>query len=393
MTQKATNLELTTIAAVSPSLAELLRLCALRAGLSRLVDAAPLALGNPKAWLGTAYHDVLEAAGAIVGGGFEATIAASWDRAIQRLYGQAQAHPLNSRFGPPERWPGYQLTRAMALMRASEIAVGAAATVGAEGKPATNIGSASVGGREGWLTAADGRLVGRPDVVSGDAIIDFKTGSVYEYGDDDVVKASYVRQLQFYAYLVKKCIGRWPVRGVLLPMDGAPVEINLEPKECERTTQEALELLEAYNDHVEAGGTAVGLANPSPDACRWCPHQLVCPAFWVAADESWSEHGGGGALGGAATAAPQPIHSGAALTLTVRADEGTGPRQIVNLAPLSPETHPAVQLVQAGTRVRVVSIHRRADGTVMPNIRTVMARTADLPNISIAESQPDGLTV
>ena len=46
-------LELTTISAVSRSLAELLRLCALRVGLSRGEEAAALVLGNPKAWLGT----------------------------------------------------------------------------------------------------------------------------------------------------------------------------------------------------------------------------------------------------------------------------------------------------------------------------------------------------
>ena len=77
MTQQLPNIELTTITAVSPSLAELLRLCALRAGLSRLATTRPLVLGNPKAWLGTAYHEVLEAAGTIAGGRIEAAAEAS----------------------------------------------------------------------------------------------------------------------------------------------------------------------------------------------------------------------------------------------------------------------------------------------------------------------------
>ena len=49
-----------TINAVSPTLRETLRQCKLSAGLSRAVGSSHHVLGNPKAWLGTAYHAVLE---------------------------------------------------------------------------------------------------------------------------------------------------------------------------------------------------------------------------------------------------------------------------------------------------------------------------------------------
>jgi hypothetical protein len=54
------SVELSSIQAVSPTLAETIRECQLRAGLSRIPRSYDFILGNPKAWLGTAYHEVLE---------------------------------------------------------------------------------------------------------------------------------------------------------------------------------------------------------------------------------------------------------------------------------------------------------------------------------------------
>jgi hypothetical protein len=54
------RLALPSITATSPSLAETMRACRLRAGISRCAGSAAYVLGNPKAWLGTAYHEVLE---------------------------------------------------------------------------------------------------------------------------------------------------------------------------------------------------------------------------------------------------------------------------------------------------------------------------------------------
>lgn len=54
------RLELPQIGATSPTLAETMRACFLRAGLSRAAESSRFVLGNSKAWLGTAYHEVLE---------------------------------------------------------------------------------------------------------------------------------------------------------------------------------------------------------------------------------------------------------------------------------------------------------------------------------------------
>jgi RecB family exonuclease len=334
-------------------------------------------LGQPKAWLGTAFHAVLEGAAS---GGDAVAYEAAWLDAINKQHDRARQHPLDKRFGPPERWPGYHLIRAMALLRAQE--------VGSHPSSTGRVG-ASEGGevaREQWLSGAGGRLVGRPDLARGNAVIDYKTGDIQEQGDSSVAKASYIRQLQIYAFLVNERTGRWPARGVLLPMEGPPLEIKLEPAACERAAAEAVSLLDQYNRNIEAEVSPTSLASPSSDACRWCPYQVLCPAFWTAAAESWSDQIGAAAIGGPAPAAPRPIHGGAALALSLTADEGTGPRGEVGLAPMNPRDHPSLAKVMAGTRVRVSGLARRADGTVIPTIRTVVAVLEDLPDVVAAGS-------
>lgn len=370
-------LELTSIPAVSPSLAEVLRLCPLRAGLSRADGAGHFVLGQPKAWLGTAYHSVLEDA---VGADGPPTHEAAWVAAINRQHDRARQHPLDQRFGPPERWPGYHLVRAMALLRAQEIA-GASQNTGQSG--AAKVGQAA---REQWLSGANGRLVGRPDLVRGDAVIEYKTGDIHEQGDSSAAKASYVRQLQIYAFLVKERTGRWPTRGVLLPMEGPPLELELEPVACERAAAEAVTLLDQYNRKVEAGVAPSSLASPSPDACRWCPYPVLCSGFWAAAGESWSDQIGSAAIGGFAPEAPRPIHGGAALALSLAAEEGTVPHGEVMLAPLNPGVHRSLAQIKAGNRVRVTGLARRADGSVTPTLRTVVARLEHLPSLVVAGS-------
>src|SRR5690349_17614690 len=100
-----------------------MRMCRLRAGLSRAPSASAFALGTPKAWLGTAYHEVLEKVGAHhpAAETLEAVVDRIWTRSVLQQYQRNAAHPLDSRFGPPETWPGYYLAHAMALVRATEL--------------------------------------------------------------------------------------------------------------------------------------------------------------------------------------------------------------------------------------------------------------------------------
>src|SRR5205814_673800 len=101
-----------------------MRICLLRAGLSRADGLSDLVLGNPRAWLGTAYHEVLEKVPEIDRqGDVDRDLDRLWTDAIARQYERVKSHTLDRRFGSPETWPGYHLTEGSVLRRAVEIAL------------------------------------------------------------------------------------------------------------------------------------------------------------------------------------------------------------------------------------------------------------------------------
>lgn len=376
-------LQLRAIAAASPTLAEALRVCKLRAGLSRAANAENYVLGNPKAWLGTAYHAVLEGLGSSQVDRVDAQVRGLWEAAIQREYQRARTHHLDRRFGPPESWPGYHVVAAMALIRAKELAqAGARPRTGEQGvTPSDTL-------REKRFSAANGKIVGRPDVVQSGEVVDFKSGEIFEDEGQEQIKASYVRQLRIYGFLVRETLGWWPRRGVLLPMIGSPVEVDLEPADCEKEAAAAVQLLEEYNTAIAGGLDPVELASPSATTCRWCPFQLYCPAFWSNVGPEWAGDLRAGAIGGMAEEQASSIHNGLALSLSIRVERGTvAANQKVSLFPLDPSMHPDIPLLNARDRVRVTGLFRRADDSLVAAKRTLMTREQNLPRIELSPQE------
>jgi len=205
-TADVSPLELPQIRATSPTLAETMRVCFLRAGLSRATGGSRFVLGNPKAWLGTAYHEVLEKIVEVDLG--QETL----DEAVERLWNQAIA-TSSSASARTLRYPGSmaRLPRGARKRRASRTG----ALVAPAAKQASGPGlSGSI--REQEFTACGGKLAGRPDVIRASEVVDYKSGAIVEYDEAtqaDVVKAAYIRQLRIYGYLVKEKLGWWPLRG------------------------------------------------------------------------------------------------------------------------------------------------------------------------------------
>lgn len=373
------GIALAQIPATSPTLAELMRSCLLRAGLARSPDAAQYVLGNPKIWLGTAYHTVLEkiAQAGPVGTSVETEAASLWEEAVKSLSERARAHTLDRRFGTPQSWPGYYVARASVILRAQEIIGSRRAT-----QP-TPLSSSDTTIRERKFVACSGKLVGRPDVIRNKEIIDYKTGGIIEHDDDSqgkAVRTSYVRQLRIYGYLVRKILGWWPERGILVPMVGPGVEIELEPEDCEREAAEAVELLNIYNDTIASDTDLINLARPSANTCKWCSYKIICSSFWTQASPGWSASLDGIAVEGRVTGT-QIIHGGAAIAITVKIEGGTETPRSVQIAPLNPATHTSVTALAKGERVRLTGLGVRPDGAMAPTQRTVIMRTEDLPNL------------
>lgn len=382
------TLDLPEIRATSPTLAETMRACLLRAGLSKATGSSKFVLGSPKAWLGTAYHEVLEKIVEVDLGQetFDAAVERLWNQAIATQQQRANGHALDRRFGSPTAWPGYHVARASVVLRAQELSVGTSPAVAPAAKQASGPG---LGGsiREQEFTACGGKLLGRPDLIRAEEVVDYKSGAIVEYDETsqtDVVKAAYIRQLRIYGYLVKEKLGWWPLRGLLLPLAGAGVDVALEPSDCAREATEAVALLDAYNGKLRAGAAPEEFASPSPQGCRWCPYKLLCAAFWQAASPDWSGQLDGAAVEGVLVGAPTVIHAGAARAVALDIQTGSEVRRRAQIAPLNPAAHPIVATLAAGDRVRLVGLRARPDGVLAPTQRTVLARVVDLPTVALA---------
>lgn len=373
-------LQLKTIEAISPTLAEALRVCKLRAGLSRAANADKYILGNPRAWLGTAYHAVLEGAGLTQVDGLEPRVRGLWEAAVHREYERARHHNLNKRFGVPESWPGYHVVAAMALIRAREFA---------HKEPCPRNDNHSVklidAIRETKMSALDGKIVGRPDLVRLGEVIDFKSGEIFEDEGQERIKGSYVRQLHIYGLLVRENLGWWPKKGILLPLIGCPVEVDLKPADCEREGAEAVRLLDEYNTAVALKNEPVDIASPSAAACRWCPFQAFCPGFWSNVEADWADDLVTGAIAGITEERASPIHNGLALSFSTRVHLGTvSPGEKVSMFPIDTSIHPDVAQLEAGDRVHVTGLLRRADNSLVAEKRTLIALDRNLPGIDTA---------
>jgi hypothetical protein len=385
------------IGAVSASLAEILRVCPLRAGLAKAPATAEYVLGSPKGWLGTAYHEVLARIGEIDKrhDSVEAAVEELWKDAIEWQQQKMAAHPLNRRYGRPETWPGYFMVLAHLRLRAQQLV--AEFVTSPYGSSENSLPAGRDGNREGgagyerWLSACGGRLVGRPDVILPQVIVDYKTGSIFEFDDVaamEIVRPSYVRQLRIYGFLVATATALRPRRGVLLPIGGPGVEIDLNADECAKEATEAVRLLDTYNVAVASARSPDELAKPSALACKWCTFKGLCEAFWREGRPDWAEALGGVSLEGTVVGDPRQIFGGA-LALRLSVERGTAGRGVLEIFPLNLSIHDKINAIRSGDRIRVVNAMMRQDGSVLPVLRTVVSRVQDLPEPQVSAAAVD----
>lgn len=381
------GLELPIIQATSPTLAESMRVCYLRAGLSKAKGISPYILGNPKGWLGSAYHEVLEKLPDVdlEKESIDGAVDRLFNHAVQAQHKRNLEHSLDRRFGAPVTWPGYYVARESVLLRARELAR-TTPKVDAVG-PSVQTTVAVI--RERELSAFDGHLVGRPDIIRGHEVLDYKSGTIVEFDEvaqSDVVKAAYVRQLRIYGFLVKETFGWWPTHGYLLPLAGASVEVRLDPDECSHEAAEAVALMQGYNKKVSSGAAVKEFASPSAKHCQWCPYKLLCEPFWQIASPEWSDQLDGTTVEGVVVDVPSAIYAGAAKALSLDVERGNIAPCRTQITPLNPVTQPVVNSLSSGERIRVIGLRTRRDGILVPSERTVLCRADALPTVSNSRS-------
>lgn len=375
------DISLEQIPAVSPSLAESLRGCPLRALLNRSRELQPYVLGNPRAWLGIAYHEVLQKlwSGERTDLSDEEWIDFLWQRAVDRIRGTVQAHPLNRRFGNHEKWPGYHLTHAMARIRAGEALSERPRMRDCIGNPSSRGGSA----REHMLHGMNGKIKGQPDVVVGNEIWDYKSGSVTSQSPDgeEIVRQNYARQLRLYGFLVQEDTGTCPSKAKLLPMQGSPVEITLTPQECAAEAEEAVKLLDSVNMAVANGIRADEIGTPCEESCYWCNHKPHCTAFWNNVTEDWWSDSNRVFVEGSLAEAPIDIHGGRSVALRVDVSAGNVHHSQFVIGPFEKSVYDNLVGFSAHDVIRIVGCYRRPDETLATTPWTVCARVTELPNV------------
>jgi RecB family exonuclease len=328
---------------LSPTSFEVLRECPLRFSYGQ--QGTGTGQGSPAAFLGTVCHNVLDRAVKD-----KLLLTESWKSEIDRLWqievdaGRANRAESGSP-NDPARWPGYQLKRA----RLFQVAGRVRALLG-------DLPASCEVLTEVSLESGDGLLYGRADlVIRGDRhqIIDYKSGGVLDR-ETSMPREAYVRQLQLYAYLEQQTSGSWPTSAHLFPLQGAPVEIDVESSVSAALAAEAREALAAYN----AIAPGVQRAEPTPEHCRWCSASSICPAFWAACDESWAP--AMSAVAGAVTRAFETKLGG--VTIYVEPEAGSLGRDPVAIKNISADALNGAVEIGVGERVAVCGLFPDAKG-------------------------------
>lgn len=360
----------------SPTIWSHMRLCRLRGLLAATRAVDRWVLHDPRAWLGTAFHRVMEAAARTA---LRDRAAAAWQLAVDEAAAAAAAHPLDSRFAVVQQWPGYFLIRQRALASAAD----AAPKSSAHGTGA-GCGVLRAKGVERHLETQDGRLAGRPDYFDGRTITEYKS-SLPEpaWPGAQEILDGYRRQLRLYAAIIADVEGRWPENGRIVAASGQVLEMALVPAECAAEAKAALDALEAVNRWLSSGTTAARLATPHPAACGECPFQAICPAFW-----EWLERAGpqdlaatavAGEIGGIDIGQDGDLYT-AHILVRVASHAMSRDQFIV----LRRSAHGDLIASPRGARWRIVSAGIRADGRVKADLWTVVFAEDRVPVLQAA---------
>ncbi len=345
---------------MTPTRAEALRACPLRAAFDASPEYRSMVLREPAARIGTACHEVLEATAK---GCFDAVDADQladrfehlWSEHIAREEAAARRSPQERHFGPAVRWPYYALKRAYLYHTVQQLIASRAQTgpsLGSHGRASEHKDQA-----ERDYKGFGGKLRGRADHVAMHdgrvEIEDYKTGAIFDESDSGImtIKAGYQRQILLYAALHWDETGVWPQSAHLIALQGERFSMDIEPDDALRVVHETLALLNAYNRRIESGASLNDLATPSEHACEHCPYKPTCDPFWDAIRPDWSMRGAA-YIEGIVTSTEDLGARG--LVLEIDAERGNGPSGRCRLRGITTIQYPEIDTVTSGTKVRIV---------------------------------------
>ncbi len=337
---------------------------------------------HPNALLGTCFHTVVEAAaiGRFAEQGHEAVGMAAremFDHFASTAYGRAH-DLLRVKYRSVEELPYYHLFRERAALTAINVAERRGAL-----RASAEFHSRETNKRrliEVPLTSANGLLSGRPDYIDLEAqeILDYKTGAGFDAATP--ISPSEVRQLSLYVHLALEN-DLWVTRGVILRPGCGRAVADVTKDQADAEAGRAREVLENFNRL--AGRSFDSVAQPSAEACRFCPCIPFCESFWRDAANAWEEDCGTHLEGRITAITESKLQSGLVLTLDLEVNRGTldAARAFIEQLPESWTLAGGSPRPEIGDVVRVIHGRKTLPG-LAPVIRVDRALTTvwTIPN-------------
>lgn len=274
---------------VPPSRYEAMQACLLREVWTASGNE-PLLPPSPYTELGSVAHQILEAAGrGELKSDINDKIEAVWDALVAEAEARMILSPLRQHQVPlSQSVPDFQVRKLRTCRRAAEIAY--------------EVGQSSIGrseqfhrsiGFELWVESDDAQVGGFIDRVSvttkGVILSDYKSGAVLDSEHEDrlgELKYAYKIQMELYAALYWQKERSWPISLKIIPLQGKPLEVHLDPAHAQLLLDEAKAFLQSANARIAAVETgaadATVLATPQPKNCRWCLFRPACEVYWIA---------------------------------------------------------------------------------------------------------------
>jgi CRISPR/Cas system-associated exonuclease Cas4 (RecB family) len=260
---------------ISPSTLSSLRYCQLKTVLSsnHIQYALPK---NPSQRIGTVIHQVIESYSKTKteGGNFNSL----WDKCVDDQEAQMR-----------EKWFEWHLIplRRTALdYEVKKIQCSMLLRVKEKNVP-FEISEVLSREHEKWLRSKDGLVVGCVDEIryerenDGATLIDYKTGVIEDLNGEGMLQ-KYIDQLKLYAALFYEQTDKWPVRLMIVTLNGNQRLVDFEKKDCLSLLQATKEILYELNKRIETTiDRPCALATPIPENCQYCLYRPICEAYFL----------------------------------------------------------------------------------------------------------------
>lgn len=346
---------------VSPSRYTAMHACLLREVWSASGNE-PLLPSSPLAELGSVIHRLLEAAGrGQLDGGQNGNVDATWEELISQAEKKMALSALRQHQVPLSRnIPDFDVRKLRACHRAAEIAHDAFRSH--DDRPRQ---SPHPTGFELWVESHDGQVGGYIDRVTmtkdGVVLSDYKSGAILDSGiggGPGELKRAYKDQMELYAGLYRLKCGAWPIGLRIVPLQGTPVEVVLDPEDAERLLAEASTFLCAANERIAKvmNGSAeiTALAVPQAMHCKLCLFRPACRAYWITrkleSQEKWPADVKG------VLRETIRLRNGKACMRIAQGDSSTSPCFTIRNLTDCTNRHPLLHHTQPGSRVAIYGL-------------------------------------